>query len=143
MDKRILDVLQSQHLCTISTVNQEDKSESALIGFAEMPNLSLIFGTASTSRKYHNLRQNTSVALVFNLINGQQKLSIQYEGTAEQLTGDELVKLKEIFFAKNPQAKSYDLDPHQVFFKVTPIWIRYSDYSVNPHEIFELAAFSD
>ena len=136
--QKIIAVLKKQSLCVISTVSKENRPESALVGFAELPDLSLIFGTSTTSRKYINLLHNDSVAFSISSIGKNERVTIQYEGKIKKLEGNELAEGKKTFFLKNPHAKHYDLDPTQIFMKVIPRWIRYSDNTLVPNEIFEI-----
>lgn len=137
MDKKkiVLDFIKSQHLAVVSTVNTGNKPESALVGVGETDNLELIIGTPNSTRKYKNLLSNKNVAVV---IGGKEHITVQYEGVAEELEGEEYNKLTEIFYAKNPTARRFEEDPNERFFKITPSWIRYTNYENNPSEIFEI-----
>ncbi len=59
-------------LGNIATVSNDNKSESALIGFSETDDLYIIFGTDSKSRKYENLVKNSSIAFVSNCIDDHE-----------------------------------------------------------------------
>ncbi len=70
-------------------------------------------------------------------------MTLKYEGKAGELEGEELVKMKNIYFSKHPEAQKYDTKPNYVFFRVSPSWIRYSDYGIDPRVVFELNHFSE
>ena len=62
--KLIKEFLDSQTYMVIVT-SKDDKPEAALVGFAYAPDLSLIFGTYTTTKKYKNIQKNPNVAIVF------------------------------------------------------------------------------
>lgn len=137
MDKKrlILDFIKKQKLAVIATISSDGRPEDAVIGFGETPNLELFFGTYKTSRKYKNLRSNPHAAFVIGWENGQ---TVQYEGIAEEKNGEEAQPYKELYFAKNPGAQRYENHPDQTYFKVTPVWIRFSNVSIESEEVFEI-----
>lgn len=119
----------------VATVNSKGYPEAAFVGFAEASDLSLIFGTNSTSRKYQNIQQNKHVAIVFG---GEKGITVQYEGEVSVLGGETLVNYKKIYFTKTPESQKYENNLHQVYFKVEPTWLRYTDFTKEEAEIFEL-----
>jgi len=136
MDKsQILDFVKKHKLAVLSTVSSENKSQSAVLEFGETDDFEIIFDTFSTARKYKNLKQNNNVSLV---IGWDENITVQYEGTAEELKGEEAEKYKEIYWKKNPEARRWAEREGIVYFKVKPVWIRYSDLNRHPWEIHEL-----
>jgi len=119
----------------IATTNNSGNPEAAFVGFAQKSDLSLIFGTKTFTRKYKNILKNSNIALVF----GEDRKTIQYEGTVEDLQSDELEECKKIYFGKNPSAKKYENQEGQIYLKINPKWIRYTDYSRDTPEIFEIS----
>ncbi len=113
-------------LAVISTANKDGNPEAALIGIAVCPDLDLVFDTVKTSRKYKNLIENPQVALVMGWDN---EITVQYEGEVTELgAGDE--QYKEIYFAAFADGRERaETWPDIVHFKVTPKWIRYSDFN--------------
>jgi pyridoxine/pyridoxamine 5'-phosphate oxidase len=136
----IRDFIDKQKLAVISTVTSQGNPEAAVIEFAETDDLELVFTTFSTYRKYKNLQHNKRVALV---IGWDEKITVQYEGDAYELSKDEQEKYKEIYFMKNPKAKKWEERKEVRYFKVIPTWIRYSDLSVNPWKIQETSFMSN
>ncbi len=135
MKEKILGTMKTCQFCVVSTVASSGQPQSALVGFSENEELELTFGTSKKSRKYKNLLKEPRVAVVFG--KKDQLLTIQYEGTAKVLKGDDLHKRLNLHFQKLPFFKNY-LDPDQVWFKIHPSWIRYSDSSSHPATIQEL-----
>lgn len=132
--EELLDVLKNiQHL-VISTVGKNSRPEGATVGFANNEKFEVIFGTDINTRKSQNIAINPNVALTFN----GHELTIQYEGTASRLEGAELFDFQKMFFEKMPSLEKYKELPNQVYYKVTPQWIRYTDHSSNPGKISEI-----
>jgi len=119
----------------VCSVSENLKPQAALVGFGEMDNLSLIFGTSTKTRKFSNLMKNPSVAIVFDDSEG---ITVQYEGTISLFENDEFSKYKEAYFRKSAVAKKYENYPNQTYLKVTPVWIRYTNYNTDPPQIFEI-----
>ena len=134
---RILEYLHQQKLCVISTTNAQGTSQSAVVAFAETEALEIIFGTFCTTRKYNNLKNNAQVSIVIGW-DDDEAITIQYEGKAEELTGNNIEQYKQLQITKNPSSANYANHPNQRYFKITPTWIRYSDLSKDEEEIFEI-----
>ncbi|MEK9176498.1 MAG: pyridoxamine 5'-phosphate oxidase family protein [Patescibacteria group bacterium] len=134
--KIIYNFLNSQPLATISTVNENGTPQSALIGFGEKEDLTLIIGTNKSTRKYKNILKNPRVALAIGF--GNEMLTVQYEGVAELMPDHELESYQKLYYAKNPSAQKYESDAGQTYFKIIPRWIRYTDFNKEPEELFEI-----
>ncbi|HVZ66982.1 MAG TPA: pyridoxamine 5'-phosphate oxidase family protein [Patescibacteria group bacterium] len=131
--RKLLDKLQSGTLCTISSVNAENKPESALVGYAMTDNLEIVIETLKTTRKYRNITARPHVSIVLYL--GDES-TLQYEGEARILDDSE-VELKNIYFSRNPEGKKWEASGSEVFFLITPKWMRYSNFAKEPREILE------
>lgn len=136
MDKKqtILEFIKRHDLGVIATTDS-DKPEAAVIEYGETENLELIFDAFVSSRKYQNLIKNPKTAFV---IGWDENITVQYEGEARELKGEDLNKYKEIYFKKNPRAKKWEGREGIVYFKIIPKWIRYSDLNKDPWEVFEI-----
>ncbi len=130
----LYEFLNSQNHAVISTVSSEGKPQAALVGFGQTQDLELIFGTDMTTRKAQNLSKNKIVALV---INGPDSC-VQYEGRARQVEKDELEKYFDLFFKKIPGLEKYSQLKNQIYFVVTPSWIRYIDHTTSPGTVSEV-----
>ncbi len=131
----ILDFIKKQKLAVISTVGVDSKPESAVLEFGETDDLELVFDTFTASQKYVNLQTNQNVSFV---IGWDENITVQYEGVASELRGEEEMKYKQVYWVKNPRAKRWATRPGIAYFKVTPNKIRYSDLNKDPWEIFEI-----
>jgi general stress protein 26 len=121
--------MKRHNLAVISTLSKDNKSESALIGIAVSEGLEIVFDTVKTSRKYKNLLQNPHVALV---IGWDNETTVQYEGVVTELSGVGDEYYKEIYYGVYPDGRERAVTwPGIVHFKITPNWIRYSDFNEN------------
>lgn len=132
--KLILDFIRKQKIAVISTVDSSGKPESAVLEFGETENLEIIFDTFGTYRKYKNIQQNKNVSFV---IGWDENITVQYEGEAYELSGEEMEVYKQTYFTKNPKAKKWETREDIKYFKVIPTWMRYSDLNVNPWKVVE------
>ena len=131
----ILNFIKKHNVGVIATVDEKSNPESAVMEFGETETFELIFDAYSTSRKVKNIKQNNNVCFA---IGGDEKETVQYEGKAFELAGEELIKYQEIYFKKIPEARKWSKEPEIVFFKVSPSWIRYTDLSKYPWNIKEI-----
>ncbi|HVC36562.1 MAG TPA: pyridoxamine 5'-phosphate oxidase family protein [Candidatus Dormibacteraeota bacterium] len=130
-----LDFMSKHTLMTIATLNSENKSQSAVVGFGQTENLEIIFGTSKKSRKATNILNSPDVSVVIGWDEGG---TMQYEGKARLLTGDDVDEYPEIYFRKNPEARKYRDDPDEIYFLITPTWIRLTEVDKNPWVIHEI-----
>jgi len=136
--KKILGFIKSNLLTVISTIDVGgNKPESAVIAFAETESLELIFGTSNKTRKYKNLQKNQNVSFVIGW--DADTGTVQYEGVARELTGEESLQCARKLAAKNPRAEKFITREDQRYFLVTPTWIRWLDMTKVPDETFEIS----
>ena len=137
MDRKqvILDFIKKQKLAVISTVGIDNKPESAVLEFGETEELELIFDTLTSSRKYKNLHTNKNVSFV---VGWDENITVQYEGVAEEVKGEDAKRYQQTYWNKNPKAQRWESREGITYFKVAPKWIRYSDLNKNPWDVFEI-----
>lgn len=133
--KQILEFMDEHPHMVISSLNNQGKPQSAVVGFGSNSDLQIIFGTSKKSRKARNITKNGSVSVV---IGWDDLGTIQLEGAARPLIDDEIDKFTEVYFIKNPSARLYKDDPDEQYFLITPAWLRYTDVSKNPWAMTEL-----
>ncbi len=122
----------------ISTVDTGgEKTESAVVGFAEHENLQLIFGTSKLTRKYRNLQKNQNASFVIGWTGNIG--TVQYEGVVKELSQEDSKQYSEMMIKKNPFSKKFAEDPNHRYFIVIPKWIRITDMSVQPMKIDEIS----
>ena len=132
---QVLEFIKMQKLGVLATIDVSgQKPESAVAAFSETENLELIFGTFYNTRKFPNLLKNPQISFVI----GWDDFTVQYEGVAKLTEGEEMEMCRKIHLTKNPSSKKYAFEVEQRFFKVTPQWLRFSDFSVTPEQVFEI-----
>lgn len=130
--------LKSHQTCVIATVGVDESPEAATIGFSHDDQWTFFIGTNSSSRKYANLLSNPKCAFVVGFEGTE---TVQFEGTAiiadKQIVEDRLAQ----HLDKVEAAKRFVDQPGQVWFVVTPTWLRHTDFKL-PEPIFETKDFA-
>jgi pyridoxamine 5'-phosphate oxidase-like protein len=136
----LLKFLQQHRLAVQASVSGVNEPQAAVVGYAVSDRFELVFDTLDSSRKGQNLRRNNRIALVIGgLVNGEER-TVQYEGIADEPSGQELERLKRVYYEAYPDGPSRLSWPGLIYIRVRPTWIRYSDFSANPPEIIEFTA---
>ncbi len=141
MDRRdLLEFLREHRLAVEASVSASREPQAAVVGTAVTERFEVVFDTLDSTRKARNLRRNPNIALVFGgLIAGDERTA-QYEGVADEPSGDELERLKKAYYAVYPDGRSRLTWPGLIYVRVQPTWIRYSDYNADPPQIVEFTA---
>jgi general stress protein 26 len=125
MKDKMLEYLTGHSFCVISTVDAQSRPESAFVGLSFSTDLEVVIGTSKSSRKLKNILQNGRVAIVV----GDLKGTVQYEGIAEELSYEDCEALvREQTFTKLPKLDKYRDDPTNIWIKITPTWIRFTQH---------------
>ena len=135
--RHLLEFLRQHRLAVQASVFASGGPQAAVVGFAITDRFEIIFDTLDSARKVPNLRQNPKLALVIGgLLPGDER-TVQYEGIADEPSGEELERLTKVYYGVFPDGLSRRSWPGLVYVRVRPTWIRYSDYNVDPPEIVE------
>ena len=121
----LLNFIKKHPLGVLATVSVRGVPEAALVGIAVTDQFELIFDTIDTTRKCKNLRQYPNAAFV---IGWDNEITVQYEGIADEPAGNELDRLKKIYFEVYPDGLSRQSWSGITYFRVGPKWIRYSNF---------------
>jgi hypothetical protein len=113
----------------LSTLGPDGRPQSAVVGFGVTKQFELVIGTPEGTRKAGNIAKDGRIAAV---IGCDGTKTVQYEGIARLLVGDDLDTYTEIYFAKNPEARAYKSNPSERYFVIAPTWIRFTDVSHYP-----------
>ncbi|MEI6327556.1 MAG: pyridoxamine 5'-phosphate oxidase family protein [Candidatus Roizmanbacteria bacterium] len=127
--------LGNHHLAVISTANIQGAPQSAVIGYSCTGDLEIVFTTYADSRKVINLKKNPRVSLVIGWDGGR---TLQYEGEAHLVVGAQAVKLEEFHYNIVPTAAKYTQPKKQILYKITPKWIRLTDFHQDPWQVWEV-----
>ena len=138
--KRLLEFLRQHRLAVQASVSATGSPQAAVVGFAVTDQFEIVFDTLDSSRKARNLRQNSRLALVIGGSNDGDERTVQYEGLADEPSGAELERLKQVYYAAYPDGPTRLSWPGLIYVRVRPTWIRYSNYSADPPEIMEFSA---
>ena len=81
--------MQKSRLGVVSTVNQENKPESAFVYYTFDENLNIYFVTRDASRKYKNIFDNKNVAFITATENPPQTLQLEGLASVESSTDEQ------------------------------------------------------
>ncbi len=133
----LLEFLKSYIYAVQSSVTASESPQSSVVGIAVDDNFQIIFDSIESTRKIRNLRINPSISLVIGGTNEGDERTVQYEGIADEPSGDELDETKITYFKKFPDGRDRQSWEGITYVRVKPKWIRYSDYNKGPPEIIE------
>jgi hypothetical protein len=136
----LLEFMRRPRLAVQASVSAVNAPQAAVVGYAVTDLFEIVFDTLDSSRKGQNLRRNNRIALVIGgLVDGEER-TVQYEGIADEPSGEELDRLKQVYYAAWPDGPSRLSWRGLTYVRVKPTWIRYSDFKANPPEIIEFTA---
>ncbi|HKW10501.1 MAG TPA: pyridoxamine 5'-phosphate oxidase family protein [Gemmatimonadaceae bacterium] len=135
---RLLAFLRAHRLAVQATASADGAPQAAVVGYAVTDDLELVFDTLASTRKAENLRINPRMAFVIGGLKRADERTVQYEGIADEPSGVELERLKQIYYEVFPDGPTRLGWPGLIYVRVRPTWIRYSDYNAEPPEIVEL-----
>lgn len=121
----LLTFLRGQPWAVEASVTPDGAPQAAVVGVAVTDALELVFDTLGVTRKAANLRANPRVAFAIGWDHAQ---TVQYEGVADEPTGDTLTALQAVYFARFPDGLARQAWPTLTYFRVRPTWIRYTDF---------------
>lgn len=134
----LLEFMRRHSLAVQTSVSPSGAPQAAIVGIVVTDAFEVFFDSLETTRKVLNLRQNPQTALIIGGLRRGDERTLQYEGLADEPSGAELERLKELYFAAFPQGRERQSWPGLTYVRVRPTWIRYSDFNRAPPEIVEL-----
>ena len=135
----LLQFLQSHRLAVQTSVSASGTPQAAVVGIAVSDRFEIVFDTLASTRKAINLRQNPRAGLVVGgLIAGDERTA-QIEGVADEPAGEELERLKGVYYDVYPDGRSRAAWAGLIYVRVRPTWARFSDYNQAPPLIVEFA----
>jgi len=140
MKEEVYKILESREpkLCVLATSDKSGKTEAATLVYTIEEDLTILLSTKSDSRKWNNLLENDQVSLVFGF--SFTEANIQYDGIAKLIdkNSPEYASCEQTYFTDHPDLSEYRGQANSVFFKITPRWLRLSDYSKKPPQVDEM-----
>jgi hypothetical protein len=134
----ILRFLQQQSLGVQTSVSPERAPQAAVVGLVVTDDFEIVFDTIDTTRKVVNLRQHPRCAFVIGGLVAGDERTVQYEGVADEPSGAELTRLRELYFRRFPDGRDRLAWRGLIHVRVRPRWLRYSDFNQSPPVIVEL-----
>ena len=138
--KELLSFMRSQRYATQASVNRDHGVQAAVVGIAVSDHFEIVFDTLTDSRKAKNLRANPLIAFVIGPIGEGVERTVQYEGVADFPSGDELRRIREVYFDVFPDGRERLTWSGLIHVRVKPTWVRYSNYSPQPPLVIEFDA---
>jgi len=134
--ERVHQFLQNHSLCVVSLVDNHGQPISALVEFVVDNDLNLYFGTNRKFRKAKALENSKVVSVV---VGGREDACVQMQTYSQKLIKDENKKCKDKLVSRL-QKNYFPIIPEDdfIFFKLTTNWVRYTDVSVMPWNVYEL-----
>jgi general stress protein 26 len=121
----LLAFLRRHRLCVQASVASSGSPQGAVVGFAVSDDLEIVFDTLGTSRKMKNLRRDPRVAIV---VGWDDEQTAQIEGVADEPRGDDLARVKAVYFEAWPDGVERQTWKDITYVRVRPVWARYSDF---------------
>jgi general stress protein 26 len=125
----LLSFLRGPRYAVEASVSPAGQPQAAIMGIVVTDDFEVLFDTLASTRKLANLRANPRIALAIgSLLEGEHR-GVQLEGLADEPHGEELERVKELYFEKFPEGRARLGWPGITYVRVRTSWLRYSDYS--------------
>ncbi|HVT07801.1 MAG TPA: pyridoxamine 5'-phosphate oxidase family protein [Polyangia bacterium] len=131
---QLVRLLREYRLAVVSTVGPDGAPQSAVVGCAVSDQLEVVFDTLDTTRKAANLRRDPRISVV---IGWDGEMTAQLEGVADFPAGDELERIRAVYFQAYPDGRDRLAWPGITHVRIRPRWVRWSDFVQRPPFIFE------
>lgn len=128
----VLQFMRMHSLGIQASVSAKNSPQAAVVGFVVTDEFEIVFDTLATTRKAANLRQNSHCAFVVGGLQAGDERSVQYEGIADEPAGDELERVKNLYFARFPDGRDRQHWRGLIYVRIKPVWLRYSDWNQSP-----------
>jgi pyridoxine/pyridoxamine 5'-phosphate oxidase len=130
-DSELLAYMRSHTLAVVSTLGPGGAPQAALVGIAVTDDFQIVFDTVATSRKHANLGANPRAAMT---LTGPGEQTLQYEGLAAavSITAPADARWREAYYAAWPDGRDRLAWPALVYWRLRPLWLRYSDFARGP-----------
>ena len=130
----LLAFLRRHRLCVQASASAGGSPQAAVVGYGVSDDLEIVFDTLGASRKMENLRRNRRVAIV---VGWDDEQTVQIEGVADEPRGEELDRIKAVYFRAYPDGVERQAWAGITYVRVVPRWIRYSDFRAGRQIVVE------
>ena len=132
----LIDFLDSQSLCTISSNGEGGYPNSATVAFSSNDNLEFIIGTNAKSRKASNFGRDNKVAMT--ITDAERRWTVQLEGDVSPLSWEEFeVTYSQKHYKKLPFSLPFKDIPDQTNFRIIPTHIKLTEANKKPWVVTE------
>lgn len=131
MEKKILDFLEKQRVCSLTTLLKDSSPHAAALHYSHKDGpLEIYISTENNSRKCEALLDGKSGKAAFVIgFSEAEFVTLQIDGDVRLVMDKkELVKIHKIHYKKHPDSEKWKNDPATVFLVFTPTWWRYTEY---------------
>ncbi len=137
--EKLFKFLRDNRVSVLSTCTAEAEPHSSVMHYscaAELPRL--FFSTDDRSAKATDCRANPRAAVALGW-SETDWVTVQMRGALRALTAPaELEAAKAAHYAVHPNARAFDSDPHTLFLRFEPNWVRYSNLAAAPPLVEEM-----
>src|SRR5215467_1364485 len=116
----LLAFLRTQRLAVQASISAAGMPQAAVVGIAVSDRFEIVFDTLATTRKAVNLRQNPKAALVVGGLTAGDERTAQIEGIADEPAGEELERLKQVYYGVFPDGLSRLTSTGLIYVRVRP-----------------------
>jgi hypothetical protein len=134
----LLEFMRARMYAVQASVSAVGEPQAAIVGIVVTDDFEVFFDTLDSSRKIRNLRANPAIALVIGGCGDGNEQTLQYEGIADEPSGEELTKLLALYFERFPDGRDRQRAGGVTYLRVKPTWMRFSNFAVDPPTIEEL-----
>jgi len=135
----LLAFMRQERYAVQASVSASGTPQIAVVGVVVSDRFEVFFDTLDSTRKAANLRRNPAIAVALGPTAEATERTVQLEGAADEPRGDDLQRLLDLYFDRFPDGRDRQRWPGIMYFRVTPTWLRYSDFSTNPPIVAELS----
>jgi PPOX class probable F420-dependent enzyme len=121
----LIQFLRRQRYGVVASLAADGAPQSAVVGIATGETGEIVFDTLGTSRKAKNLRRDPRVSLAV----WEGERTVQIDGLADEPSGAERDRLREVYFAAFPDGRDRLTWPDITHFRIVPAWARSSDFA--------------
>ena len=130
MHPEALEFLAAQRICVFAIEMPDGAPHAATLHFAIVGKEPIfVFKTDMRYRKTEALcaRESSRASLAIGFEEGPNSKTLQVDGTARVINADD--ELLKGYYEKFPEKVKAEPDPNAIFFKFTPTWWRFTDWS--------------
>ena len=135
----LLTYLRSHRYAVQASVSAQGRPQAAVVGVAVSDAFEIVFDTLTSTRKAANLLVNPAVSLTFGSFAADASRTVQIDGVADVLAdvGPDRERLVSLYLGVFPDGVERQSWLGLIYVRVTPTWVRDSDYAAAPPRIEE------